>query len=203
RCSHLRFSGLSEVINARKHAGSAMGASLQLRGAYALGDPDHSVMRHMPLGTPGSGVQVAGSLQTITGSYTGLEDIDIDELSAPPPRSSRALYAALAALLVVGGGGAAVYFATQAPEAPAPAPAAPVPVATAPVAAPAVESPEAPEVPEAEVEAAEAPPPARVLIALRSDPPGAEVFVEDRTYGTTPATVEWVGEAAEAGREVT
>ena len=44
---------------------------------------------------------------------------------------------------------------------------------------------------------------ARVQVSLRSTPPGAEVFVGDRAYGTTPAEVEWVGEQAAAGREVT
>ena len=44
---------------------------------------------------------------------------------------------------------------------------------------------------------------ARCTVSLTSDPPGAEVFVGDRSYGVTPSSVEWVGEQAEHGREVT
>ena len=43
----------------------------------------------------------------------------------------------------------------------------------------------------------------RCTVSLNSDPPGAEVFVGDRSYGVTPSSVEWIGEQAEHGREVT
>ncbi len=43
----------------------------------------------------------------------------------------------------------------------------------------------------------------RCTVTLRSDPPGAEVFVGDRSYGVTPSSVEWIGGQAEHGREVT
>ena len=45
--------------------------------------------------------------------------------------------------------------------------------------------------------------PARCEVQVRSVPPGAEVFVGERSYGTTPARIVWVGESAEPGREVT
>lgn len=43
----------------------------------------------------------------------------------------------------------------------------------------------------------------RCTVTLTSDPSGAEVFVGDRSYGVTPSSVEWIGEQAEHGREVT
>ncbi len=42
-----------------------------------------------------------------------------------------------------------------------------------------------------------------VLVSLRSTPPGAMVAVGDREYGPTPTQVEWTGEDATFGREVT
>jgi serine/threonine-protein kinase len=48
----------------------------------------------------------------------------------------------------------------------------------------------------------------RTIVTLRSEPPGATVTVRSpdgiqRTYGPTPAEVEWIGEEATRGREVT
>ncbi|HEX5661481.1 MAG TPA: protein kinase [Polyangiales bacterium] len=42
-----------------------------------------------------------------------------------------------------------------------------------------------------------------VLVSLRTTPPGAMVFVGDKGYGPTPTQVEWTGEEAAIGREVT
>jgi serine/threonine-protein kinase len=42
-----------------------------------------------------------------------------------------------------------------------------------------------------------------VLVSLRSTPPGAMVAVDDKEYGPTPTQVEWTGEEAALGREVT
>lgn len=47
------------------------------------------------------------------------------------------------------------------------------------------------------------PPEPRVMIRLRSEPPGARVVVGEHVYGPTPAEVEWVGDEARPGREVT
>ncbi len=51
-------------------------------------------------------------------------------------------------------------------------------------------------------EADEAPPEA-VVVTLRSEPPGALVTIGERTYGPTPTVIEWTGDDARAGREVT
>ncbi|MBO6936204.1 MAG: protein kinase [Deltaproteobacteria bacterium] len=42
-----------------------------------------------------------------------------------------------------------------------------------------------------------------VRVTLRSEPSGATVLVGDRTYGPTPAEIEWRGDEADEGREVT
>jgi eukaryotic-like serine/threonine-protein kinase len=47
------------------------------------------------------------------------------------------------------------------------------------------------------------PPGNSVLVSLRSTPPGAIVVVGDKEYGPTPTQVEWTGEEAALGREIT
>jgi eukaryotic-like serine/threonine-protein kinase len=42
-----------------------------------------------------------------------------------------------------------------------------------------------------------------VLVSLRSTPPGAIVVVGDKEYGPTPTQVEWTGDEAALGREIT
>ncbi len=42
-----------------------------------------------------------------------------------------------------------------------------------------------------------------VLVSLRTQPPGAMVYVGEKEYGPTPTQVEWTGEEAAIGREVT
>ncbi len=56
--------------------------------------------------------------------------------------------------------------------------------------------------PTPEATAAE-PQPRTVRVDLRSEPPGAMVQVGERTFGPTPAQLEWSGEEAAEGREVT
>ncbi len=46
------------------------------------------------------------------------------------------------------------------------------------------------------------PPAARVTVVLRSSPPGAMVRVGDRDVGLTPVEVEWTGDDAAQGRQV-
>jgi eukaryotic-like serine/threonine-protein kinase len=41
-----------------------------------------------------------------------------------------------------------------------------------------------------------------VVVTVTSTPPGARISVEGRTYGETPADIEWWGEPAAPGREV-
>jgi serine/threonine-protein kinase len=202
-----RFANMNELINALKHAGSAMGASIQVSGAYSLSDMDLSGMRSV-VGTPGSGIPVVAGTPSggLRMPASGLEDIDIVEIDEEYPKKSKTgLYVGLAALVLVAGGAAVALSSSDAdtPQVAATAPVAATPTATRPVepSQPVVAPPAQPTTPTAP-ETAE-PPPARVIINLHSEPDGAEVFVGDRAYGTTPASVEWVGEQAEAGQEVT
>jgi hypothetical protein len=52
-------------------------------------------------------------------------------------------------------------------------------------------------------EAAAPEPVARTMVVLRSAPPGAIVRIGDRAYGPTPADIEWTGDDAARGRQVT
>jgi serine/threonine-protein kinase len=198
-----RFANMNEVINALKHAGSAMGASIQLSGAYSLSDMDLSGMRSV-VSTPGSGIPVVSGTPSggIHSSISGLEDIDLIELDEEyPKKSKKGLFAVLGALVVLGG--AAVWSLSAMDEVEAP-------IATAPSSSttPTAQTPTPPAAPVAadgtapvpEPPPAVEPAPKRVIVNLKSQPGGAEVFVGDHAYGTTPASVEWVGEQAEAGR---
>jgi eukaryotic-like serine/threonine-protein kinase len=46
-------------------------------------------------------------------------------------------------------------------------------------------------------------PQAHVLVRLNSDPSGATVSADGKTYGQTPADIEWWGELAAQGRQIT
>jgi eukaryotic-like serine/threonine-protein kinase len=91
--------------------------------------------------------------------------------------------------------GALVKAKSSEPSAPLPAP-APVPTQAPSAAAPALAATSAPAPPAT-------PAPALVVVSLRSTPAGAMVAVGDREYGPTPTQVEWTGEEATLGREVT
>jgi hypothetical protein len=41
-----------------------------------------------------------------------------------------------------------------------------------------------------------------VVVTVTSSPPGARISVDGKTYGETPADIEWWGELATPGREV-
>jgi len=84
-----------------------------------------------------------------------------------------------------------------APGQPAPMPIQPAPGAQVPAVAPAEVAPPVVAQPPAEPELQ------AVLISLRSTPPGATVVVGEREYGPTPTQIEWTGDDAAPGREVT
>jgi len=170
-------------------------------------------------GTPANGQMYAGTTQvgnTINGNtQTGntlagntLIDAAFPHAPATAQKKNGALLyggAALAVLLAIGGGlmfgGSDKGNATQGSTAKAKqleqaaasalhaAAQAPRPTAQASVS-PAVQ------LPAADVQNS-------VLVSLRSTPPGAMVAVGEREYGPTPTQVEWTGEDATLGREVT
>jgi hypothetical protein len=46
------------------------------------------------------------------------------------------------------------------------------------------------------------PPQHHVIVTVTSNPPGASVTVDGKAYGQTPADIEWWGDQASPGREV-
>jgi hypothetical protein len=193
-----RFASMDEFLVALKHVSDASGtrsAEMTLSGEFhgihtgafpvsISGEPVSSSHAYTPSGGYPSGPNSASQPSWET------------PLAPAAPKASngpKVAAALLFAVAILGGGGYALWDASRA-AAPAPEPT----VATPVVPAPPVEV--EPEV-EPEVEAVEAPRTVQVL--LRSTPPGAEVIVGEDTYGPTPAEVQWRGEDAEAGREVT
>ncbi len=206
----IRYPSMNDLILALKQASGLMGApmsssqSISISGEYETG----------ALGTPSGGMpQLIGTPSG--GIATQLDDaLDVEVEGEGGGSGKKWIFAAVAAAVI----GAGAYFATQSVDPPAE-------VASNDTSEQATtETEEAPEEPteeelaaQAEAEAAEegsteaeetvpaeeAAPPARCQVTITSNPTGAEVFVGDRSYGTTPARIVWVGEAAEPGREVT
>lgn len=181
-----RFKSMEELLDALK--GSAAEAGLSITRSTELGmSGEHALQTgpHPPA--------------TVTGTIVTGPSFPADvTLSSPAPALDEpektrpgqiALLAFLGVLVVVGGVALVALLAaddgatTDAPVV-APAPAAP---RTAP-------APPAP---------AEEQPVSTTMVALRSTPAGAMVRVGDRTYGPTPADIEWTGEDAARGRQVT
>jgi hypothetical protein len=126
---------------------------------------------------------------------TGKVPFDRSQLGEHPHGArarGRAVFATVIALAIAAGVALAVFGPSQTRP-----PAAPLATGTAP----ATEIPApGPTIPPAAV--AEAQAPGTVRIALRSEPSGALVIVGNRSY-RTPADIEWGGEDATPGREVT
>jgi serine/threonine protein kinase len=221
-----RYGSMDDVLVALKQcAGMAMTMSGEHRVNDVFGDSSHNTMID-GYSSPGSGsVHTPGDLLsggTPLGSMAQSSMVaQVPPLAgsfAPAKKSKMPLVLGLvAAVAVVGGflamsGGpdpaqpatvkAAEQTTTTATAQPAPEP-APAP---APAAAPAADPALAAAAPAA---APSEPAPApgavntSVLVSLRSTPPGAMVVVGNKEYGPTPTQVEWTGNEAAFGREVT
>ncbi|MDH5490417.1 MAG: protein kinase [Myxococcales bacterium] len=179
-----RISDMDQFVMELRQAIGAQGGVIPASGDYSM-DLSNSGMR---------------SVSTGSGSVP---------LPAAPAGKGKAPLIAAALLLALGAGGAAAYFsdATTEPRVES-APAAILPAEPAPERGAEPEPAEAAIAePEAAIAAPEPEPEPevplhRVDVVLSSTPSGAEVFVGERSYGTTPARVEWVGEAATPGREI-
>lgn len=205
--TEIRYRSMNDLILALKQASGLMGApmsssqSISISGEYetgALGTPSGGMPKL--IGTPSGGI--ATQLD---------EALDVEVEGESSGNAKKWLFALVAVAAI----GVGVYFATQNAAEPTavadatttePAEREPEPAdeeseAEAEAAAAAAAEAEAAE--EAAAEEAEAAAPARCQVTITSNPTGAEVFVGDRSYGTTPARIVWVGEAAEPGREVT
>ncbi|MFO0682182.1 MAG: serine/threonine-protein kinase [Sandaracinus sp.] len=189
-----RFGSMEELLGAMKGIVD-LGTSGE-RGSLPTGR--HAALRQSGDGQPSltpSGVVVAPPSGGVPVPATTTSGVP----SAPPPSaaSRMPMFAALGlgAALLVG----LVWYATNgAPTATTPiTPSTDVPVTTATG-------------PGATTTTGTAPPPtsaapeiARTHVSLSSTPAGATVAVGDDTYGPTPTSVDWTGDDARPGREVT
>ncbi len=199
----VRYRSMNDLILALKQASGLLGApmsasqSISISGEYETGG--------MMLGTPSAGMpHLVGTPSG--GIATSLDQaLDVEVEGENEGNGKKWILAAVAVAVI----GAGVYFVTRGQDV-APAPAVAETTTADTEQPPPAEEPESPEAAAAttpteappEVEEAQAAP-ARCNVTITSNPTGAEVFVGDRSYGSTPARIVWVGEAAEVGREVT
>ena len=170
---------IEELVNEAAHANPALAnAARDEAAARAAAAADADALRSV--NPPGL---AANDQLPLT---LGLPTLPPAGGEVPQPRSSRGLlFGALLLIVLVGAAGAFYKLrggktdtALQTAEAPAaPVAAAPQPAAAAPVEAPKPAEPAAP--------AAAAP----ISVALSSEPAGADVFVDGKQQGTTPATL--------------
>jgi serine/threonine-protein kinase len=184
-----RFASMEELLGALK--GTAVDAGLSITRSTELGMSGEHVLQtgsHPPATI--TGTIVTGTV--VTGP-SALADVT---LSSPAPaldepqklRGGQVALLAVLGVLVVVGGVALVALLAGDDSAEVEAPVAVLPPSTAPRAVEPV--PAEPTV-------------ATTMVALRSTPAGAMVRVGERTYGPTPADIEWTGEDAARGRQVT
>ncbi len=205
----IRYPSMNDLILALKQASGLLGApmsssqSISISGEYETGGVPH--------GTPSGGMpQLVGTPSG--GIATQLDDALEVDVEGESSGGGKKWLLALVALAVIGAG---VFFATQNTQQPpevaeaatetdteAEEPEGPTEEELA-AQAEAEAAEEAAEAAEETVPAEEAAPPARCQVTITSSPTGAEVFVGERSYGSTPARIVWVGDAAEPGREVT
>ncbi len=181
-----RYESMEALLNALKvvnDAGLASSSrSMEISSESSLTGLDS----HSGSFTPGGLTSSAG---TPSSSWAGPIQPAVPERA---PGGRWKVFATVIALAIAAGVALAVFGPSQTRP-----PAAPLATGTAP----ATEIPApGPTIPPAAV--AEAQAPGTVRIALRSEPSGALVIVGNRSY-RTPADIEWGGEDATPGREVT
>jgi serine/threonine-protein kinase len=199
-----RYASMDELLVALKQASEAtgLGYSRSRELTTTSGEFGHRTGAY-PVNVTGEPISggaftpSGGSLITSSQTGTASWESPLGPVGARGGGSRNKLIAAVVLAAVGVGGALALYDSPAAP-----------PHAVAPPAAPS--APPAPE-PQALTETAPeepppeeaAPAPRRIRIVLRSTPPGASVVVGDRSYGPTPAEIEWTGDDARVGREVT
>jgi hypothetical protein len=204
-----RPSSMDEVILMLKQA---TGLSLTTSGQFALsqelrlGSPLLTQSGRMPTGTPSqaylagaAGVHglspntLSGEVLTHTGALPGVSQLPAS-LSQPPQAANTWLprIVVVAAVLIAGG-----FLALRFAEQPA------APTSLQPNGAQEAASPVSPGAPSG-TNAEQAPTAVQqhVVVTVTSNPPGALVSVDGKVYGETPADIEWWGEQAAPGREV-
>jgi len=198
-----RFGSMNDFILALKQASGAMGNPLSASSSISMsGEFDLSGVQRMPQ-TPSGGVVVTGTPAdgfAAPGSVSGIGAAPVVDVDVEEPKKGKGGLVLLLLAVAVMGAGLFFFLNSKGSEDPVaendPATGTQTATENAPETEPEVET-------GTEAEQPPEPEPARCTVTLRSTPPGAEVFVGDRSYGSTPASVVWVGAAAEAGREVT
>ncbi|MBC7173892.1 MAG: serine/threonine protein kinase, partial [Polyangiaceae bacterium] len=194
-----RYASMDEFLVALKQVGDGLSSS---RSGEVLHSGEFGALQTGTFSVAISGDPLSGSTHyTPSGgissaSHSTSWESPLEPSEAPQGRRRSKLgVAALVLAIAAVAGGAFAFFGARAPEPiPTPAVATPEP---APVAEPT-------SVPEPTPEPVPEPAGPRVVrVVLRSTPSGAAVVVGNRTYGPTPAEIEWVGEEAAVGREVT
>ncbi len=214
KSAEARFTTMDEVLTALKQI---VGMTHTLSGELRTDLADLSRSTELPLGTQVTvrGELLSGGTPSITtldsASFGPIQTLPLPANSQTPsggsPQTATAkrgraplVIGVLAAALGVGG----FMFMNASTSSPAQSATAKAKQLeqSAPKPAPAAPEP-SPPVANAGAPAAPAPLQGTVLVSLRSTPPGAMVAVGDREYGPTPTQVEWTGEEAAYGREVT
>jgi hypothetical protein len=213
----LRPASMDEIIVLLKQATgniAGMSGQFQISQEMRLSTPGSTTTTGRALAmTPSQMLPVGASRAPIMTPSAGFSGAFIQpaQPAAPPPAppppatSSHGWLPKLTVIAALGiaGGFLALRFSEE--SAPAPIPAG---------VAPTQNTPQAPE-PSAEpgpsggtdqgarAPAEQAPRQQRVIVMITSVPSGASIRVDGRSYGETPANIEWWGEQAKLGREVT
>ncbi|MET0342652.1 MAG: protein kinase [Polyangiales bacterium] len=197
-----RFSSMEELLTALKQvSGVPSGASADR--VSDLSDLSRSVELPLGVGLPSiTAVDTStfDALPSVVTPHNAQMAAGNGARATPSYRSRRVPIAiGLVAVAVAIGG---IFVAIDDAPSPTAAPSAKAkqlepPIAREPTAAAAPAAVPADEPPQA------AAPLNNVLVSLRSTPPGAMVIVNGKEYGPTPTQVEWTGEEASIGSEIT
>lgn len=187
-----RFASMDEVLVALKGVAQQSGLAVSRSGEmglsseFAAGGSTGAFAAVRISGDASGGVSVSSS-----GEGPALSGLaDLDQPFEDPNRKGKAMLfvgAALVVAAVVGG-----WMALRQPD-------APDPVTSVPEPQPPPETPPEPDRPTT----SDTPQRPRVVVNLRSDPPGAMVQIGDGEHGPTPTQLEWFDADATPGREVT
>lgn len=191
-----RFLDMNELLAALRASGAGAGAS----GSHSLTDLDPSGTRSLATTSGGSiDVTFSTTMSSSSGPNAGLHSSEHSGRYGAGRRNG--LVAALLTIAVLIGGGAAYVSVQQKKRAEADRAAAAELAHRREVQAANAARVEAERL--AAVAAARPAPVARVQILLTSTPSGAEIFADDRSIGQTPLDIEWTGDEAAPGRQVT
>ncbi len=199
-----RYASMDELLVALKQVADTAGLSVS-RSNEVLTSGEYAGMRTGAYPVAITGDPISGSHHTPSGGVASAP-ISIPSWEAPlepgdsaAPRSGRKKFVAVAIALsvAIAIGGAMAMVDDPPPPRATPSSAPTEPAAPVAATAPTPTEPAATTTPPGPATAS------RVRVLLRSTPPGASVIVDDRTYGPTPAEIEWTGDDAREGREVT